>query len=375
MKRARIAIDAHMVGTHETGNETYIRGLIQGLRAVDAGNEYLLYTTDPGLLPTALTGENFRPRRIAPGSNIPRLGYAMPRAAWHDRLDLLHVTYTLPPLLRCRSVVAVHDISYVFFPEAFSPRDRFLLSMTVPLSMRRASRVVTLSEATRRDIIRHYKVPGRQVVAIPLAAEEHFRPVRDDATLARVRAQYGLPERYILAVGNLQPRKNLGRLIEAFAALRRDGRIAHRLALVGKGLWKESEVFGTIREHGLQEEVIATGYIPDADLPAIYSGADAFVYPSLYEGFGLPPVEAMACGAPVITSNTSALPEVVGDAAITVTPTDTGAIAAALERVLGDEGLRRELRARGYERVARFTWRETARRTLAVYEAALAGAR
>jgi glycosyltransferase involved in cell wall biosynthesis len=360
-----------MVGTGETGNETYIRGLVRGLRAVDDRNAYLLYTTDPALLPESLLDDRFRARRVSPAGNIPRLGYAMPRAAAQDRLDLLHVTYTLPPFLRCTSVVTVHDIAYALFPHTFSPRDRLLLSIAVPLSMRRAQRVITVSDAARRDILRHYRVAAEKVVAIPNAVEDHFRPAPDQDAWARVRARYGLPDRYILAVGNLQPRKNLRRLIEAFAALRAASRIDQRLVLVGKGLWRESDVFGAIKAHGLEEEVIATGYVPDADLPVLYRAADVFVYPSLYEGFGLPPLEAMACGTPVITSNDSSLPEVVGDAALLIEPTDVGDLATALARLLGDAALRGRLVAAGLARAARFSWEETARRTLAVYAGAM----
>ncbi|MGN6758905.1 MAG: glycosyltransferase family 4 protein [Thermomicrobiales bacterium] len=361
-----------MVGTGETGNETYIRGLVRGLQQVTPQHEYLLYTTDPALLPARLRGARVQARRGTPAGTRLRLAYGMPHAARHDEIDLLHVTYTLPLFLPCRAVVSVHDISYVFFPEAFSPRDRLLLSFAVPYSMRRAANVLTISEHARRDILRHYRVPEWKVTAIPLAAEEYFQPVTSADEMARVRERYGLPERYILAVGNLQPRKNLRRLIEAFATLRATGAITQRLVLVGKSLWRESEVFATIRARGLADEVLATGYVPDADLPAIYSAADVFVYPSLYEGFGLPPLEAMACGTPVITSSSSSLPEVVGDAALMFEPTDTGALAGALERVLNDEPLRECLCAAGQERAARFSWTETARRTLAVYEDVMA---
>ena len=367
LRSRRIAIDAHMVGTNETGNETYIRGLVGGLHQVEAHNTYLLYTTGPALLPPRLVSRRFQPRRIAPGGNLLRVGYAMPRAARRDHLDLLHVTYTLPPFPRCRTVVTVHDISYAFFPRAFSPRDRLLLSVAVPLSMRRADRVITVSESARRDILRHYRIAEHKIVAIPEAAGEQFTPIRARDDLARVRARYRLPDRYILAVGNLQPRKNLRRLIEAFAILKEAERIPQRLVLVGKGLWRESEIFNAIGALGLEEEVIATGYVPDADLPALYSAADVFVYPSLYEGFGLPPLEAMACATPVITSATSSLPEVVGDAALLVNPLHTGELVAALRRVLTDEALRRHLTSAGPVRAAHFSWAETARQTLAVY--------
>ena len=368
----RIAIDAHMVGTHETGNETYVRGLVGGLRQIDGRNEYALYTTDPALLPPAMVGGRFRPRRIAPGANIPRLLWGMPRAARRDRLDLLHVTYTLPPALPCRTVVTVHDISYLILPETFSPRDRLLLSLAVPLSMRRADRVLTVSEHARGDILKRYRLDPAKVVAIPNGLEARFRPERDAARIAAIRQHYRLPDAYLLAVGNLQPRKNLRRLIEAFAALRRDGRITAKLVLVGKTLWRESEIFAAIQGYGLETEVIATGYVPEDDLPAIYSAAAAFVYPSLYEGFGLPPLEAMACGTPVVTSNTSSLPEVVGDAALTVEPTATGDLARAIGRVLSDDTLRQDLITRGIARARLFSWERAATHTREVYETILA---
>ena len=233
---SRIAIDAHMVGTGETGNETYVRGLVGGLRALDGDHDYLLYTPDPALIPATLLGERVRARRVVPGDNFRRIGVAMPRAALRDRLDLLHATYILPPWLPCKAVVTVHDITFRTHPETFSLRDRLLLSLAVPRSMRRAARVLTISEASRRDIIRHYHLPAAKVVAIPLAAEASFQPVRDPAQLAAVRARYGLPERYILAVGNLQPRKNLGRLIAAVATLRAVRGDDCRLVLVGQSL-------------------------------------------------------------------------------------------------------------------------------------------
>jgi glycosyltransferase involved in cell wall biosynthesis len=372
MKPCHIAIDAHMVGTHETGNETYVRGLVGGLRQIDQQNDYALYTTDPTLLPPTMLGARFRPRRITPSANIPRLAWGMPRAARQDRLDLLHVTYTLPPALACRTVVSVHDISYTIFPEAFSPRDRLLLSLAVPLSMRRADAVITISEAARRDILKRYRLNPAKVTTTHLGVESHFQPVRDRATLVEIRARYRLPEQFLLAVGNLQPRKNLQRLIEAFATLRRDGRITAKLVLVGKTLWRVSEIFASIQGYGLADEVITTGYVPDEDLAAIYSAATVFVYPSLYEGFGLPPLEAMACGTPVLTSNTSSLPEVVGEAAITVDPLATGALALAIERLLGDAALRQDLIGRGLIHAQGFTWEATAAQTREVYGKVLA---
>lgn len=375
MRPTRIAIDAHMVGGEETGNERYIQGLVGGLRALGEGNEYLLYTPDPALLPPDLLARHIRARRVVPADNFRRVGLAMPRATRQDRADLLHVTYTLPPLLPCPAVVTVHDISYRLYPETFSLRDRLLLSLAVPRSMRRAARVITDSEAARRDIIRHYRLPGAKVAAIPLAAGEQFREGIAPETVAAVRARYRLPERFILAVGNLQPRKNLRRLIDAYAALRTSHPVDCHLVLVGQPYWRHAELARVITMHGLEERVITTGYVADEDLPAIYRAATIFAYPSIYEGFGLPPLEAMACGTAVVTSNTSSLPEVIGEAGLLVDPFDTGAIAAALRRLLDDADLRERLRKAGLRRAADFSWREVARRTVHVYEAAITARR
>lgn len=370
----RIAIDAHMVGTGETGNETYIGGLVGGLRDLGAAHDFLLYTPDPALIPPSLLGARMRARRVVPADNFRRVGLAMPRAARQDRLDLLHVTYTLAPWVPCPAVVTVHDISYRTHPETFSPRDRLLLSLAVPLSMRRAARVIAISEAARRDIINHYRIPAAKIVTTHLGVEASFRPIVDPEALAAVRARYELPDRYILAVGNLQPRKNLRRLIDAFATIR----AAHNdcgLVLVGQPAWRHTELGQVIAAHGLDRAVVSTGYVPAEDLPAIYSAAEVFAYPSIYEGFGLPPLEAMACGTPVVTGNTSSLPEVVGDAGLLVDPLDTAALAAALTRLLDDAPLRDRLRQVGFARAATFTWRETARRTLSVYEAVMGGSK
>jgi glycosyltransferase involved in cell wall biosynthesis len=266
-------------------------------------------------------------------------------------------------------VVSIHDLSFEHLPHTFHRRSRTQLRLTVRHSARRAAKILTLSEHTRRDVIETYGIDPSRIAAIPLAAPRHFYPVQDDRELQRVRHNYGIAGPYILSVGSIQPRKNLARLVNAYASLR--GKFAPsdvpKLVLVGKCAWLYDETLRALEQMGVTESVILTGYVPEADLPALYSGAVCFVYPSYFEGFGLPPLEAMKCGAPVIVGNQTSLPEVVGDAALTVDPFDVSSIAAAIERLINDLNLRRELSVKGQKRAEMFDWRETARRTLEIY--------
>jgi glycosyltransferase involved in cell wall biosynthesis len=264
----------------------------------------------------------------------------------------------------------VHDISYVHYPEFFSQRDLRLLSAYVPYSLRVARRVLTLSESAARDIERVYRVPREKIAVVPLAARSVFTQRREQSEVEAVRAKYGLAEPFFLAVGNLQPRKNLLRLVEAFARLPRelDG---FKLVLVGKAQWQQSAVYNKVRSLGIGERVVFTGYVADEVLALLYRGALALVYPSLYEGFGLPVLEAMASGTPVICSNTSSMPEIAGDAAVLIDPLDTGALTEAMAAVAQDGADRQNLIARGYQRNTLYSWKQTALRTVGEYERAL----
>jgi glycosyltransferase involved in cell wall biosynthesis len=365
----RIAIDAHMVGTRETGNETYILNLLKGLAMVDQTNTYDIYTIDRALLPAELGKvENFQAVEVRPASSFLRIPFVMPFVAWRQSADLLHVTYNAPPWCPCPLVVTVHDISYDLFPDSFSPRDRLVLSTLVPFSLRRAARVITGSEHTKRDMVGRYGLPEEKVVVTYYAADHAFRPILDRQRIAAIKAKYGITTDFILFLGSLQPRKNLLRLIEAFTLLHEGGALAHKLVIAGPALWRESEVYDRVRKYGLEEDVVFTDYVPHEDMPLLYNAADLFVFPSLYEGFGLPPLEAMACGTPVVASNISSLPEVLGDAAILVDPYDVQQLARAMHDVLSSGDLRQEMAAKGLERARRFSWAETAHKTLEVYQ-------
>lgn len=363
----RVAIDAHMVGRQETGNETYIFNLVQALTRLDAENWYALYTTAPQNLRTRLQlPANFQVIAIRPAWPILRIPFAMPYTAWRQAADMLHVTYNAPPLCPCPTVVTVHDISFRLYPEWFSPRDRIILSTLVPLSIRRAARVLTISEHSKRDLVREYGIAPDKIVVTPLAAAEHYRPQQDPAHLAAIREQYGLAERFVLAVGNLQPRKNLHRLLEAYRRLAAQDELP-QLAIVGKSHWQGSHIVQLVADYGLENRVKFTGYVPETDLPRLYNAALCLVFPSLYEGFGLPVLEAMACGTPVLASSASAVSEVAQDAAIVFDPRNVDEIAQALHDVLNDESLRQRLSRKGQERARLFSWERTARLTLDTY--------
>lgn len=411
-----IAIDAHMVGERETGNETYIVNLVRGLLRLTSRDpkgfswdafgppnvtqelpstrraqqrrfgdmpRFFLLATHPERLHAALPelrgSVNAEVVTLRPANALLRIPFGLPLASLRGSFDLLHVTYNAPPLGPCPTVVTIHDISFEHYPQFFSPRDRLILKTLVPRSARRAAHVLTVSQHAKQEIIDRYGLPPDKITVTYEAAGDQFQPVTDASILQAVRIKYGIPDGpFVLALGNLQPRKNIARLVEAFAQAA-GSNPSHfppslppsppppSLVIAGKAQWRESEVYGAVQRAGLGERVVFPGYVDDADLPALYSAAAVFVYPSLYEGFGLPPLEAMACGTPVISSNSASLPEVVGDAALLVEPTDTAALAQALRDVLVQPALRADLRQRGLARAAQFSWERCAAETLAVY--------
>jgi glycosyltransferase involved in cell wall biosynthesis len=367
----RIAIDAHSVGAKLAGNESYAVNLIEALAEIDGVNEYTLYVT------TAEAHDrfhrrwpNFQVHTTLPHTPLIRIPLTLSAELRKHPVDVLHVQFTAPPFCPCPAVVSIHDLSFEHLPETFNRRSRAQLRLTVRHSARKATRILTLSEHTRNDIIETYGITPDKITAIPLAAPAHFGPVANDKELQRVRHTYGIDGDYVLSVGSIQPRKNLVRLIKAYASLRgnQGGNKFPKLVLVGKRAWLYDETLRALNDSGISESVVLTGYVPESDLPALYSGALCFVYPSFFEGFGLPPLEAMQCGTPVIVGNATSLPEVVGEAGLKVDPFDVSAIAWAMDQLIQSAELRQDLRAKGLARARLFDWKETARQTLAVYE-------
>ncbi len=309
-----------------------------------------------------------------------RLGYKPWRLAiWlaqlaglrFDRLiegaALYHATeHLLMPLHDTPTVLTVHDLIYHLFPQHHKRLNYWYLNAAMPLYVRRADHIITVSETSKRDLIHLYGTPPDKVTAIYEAASPIFRP-QPPEKVAAAKARYGLPDRYLITVGTIEPRKNLPRLVEALAMLRRDDP-ALRLIVVGSKGWLYEDFFAAIERHGQREAVILPGYIPDADLPAMLAGATVATCTSIYEGFGLPVLEAMACGTPVACSGTSSLGEIAGQAALTFDPESVEAITAALRRLLADPDLRESLRERGFARAAEFSWQRAAQETWQVYE-------
>jgi len=374
----RIAIDAHSVGTGLGGNESYATNLIEALAEIDSANSYTLFVTRQAAVDRFKNRwPNFSVRLTLPHTPLIRIPLTLGAELRRNPVDILHVQYTSPPFAPCPVVVSIHDLSFEHLPRTFKRRSRTQLRWTVRQSAHRAARILAVSEHARSDISKTYGISPDLITVIPLAAPRHFAPVKDEKELQRVRNTYGIKGDYILSVGSIQPRKNLTRLVAAYATLHRSRSKSKlpKLVLVGKYAWLYEETLRAIRTSGVKDNVILTGQVPHADLPALYSGAVCFVYPSYFEGFGLPPLEAMKCGIPVIVGNRTSLPEVVGEAGVQVDPFDVEAIGHELARLIDNPDVREQLRVKGLAQAERFDWRETARRTLTVYEQAFDEAR
>lgn len=368
----RICIDASPAVHHRGGFGRYVQELATGLLAVDPDNEYVAFynhaaaaQVEPPLdgLSHFTTKLSNRPWRL---SVVLAYLTRIPQDRLFPGTDVFHATDNLlPRLSQVKSVFALQDLIFRFYPETHKPLNRWFLTLMMPRFLQAADAVIAISECTSKDAVRVYGLDEAKIRVIYAAVSASFH-ARAPEAISLVRRKYGLPDSFILSVGTIEPRKNLTSLLEAYRALKNEGSDC-KLVIVGKRGWLYKGFYTRLHELGLEQEVVFPGFVPDEDLPTFYSAADLFVFPSLYEGFGLPVLEAMACGVPVITSDTSSLPEVAGEAALLVDPTSVEALVAAMRRVLDDRALQAEMRARGLKRADRFTWHETARRTAEVY--------
>jgi glycosyltransferase involved in cell wall biosynthesis len=372
-----VGLDAHLLsGTasyRSAGIHGYIVELLRRLPQTDATIRYTAFASQASS--RLVSGMKVRATRWPTTRPLVRILWeqlALPWAASSERLALLHgLAFVTPLMCPCPAVVTVHDLSFALFPEFFRGANAAYLRIFTSISCRRAARVIAVSENTRADVMRLYRVPGEQIDAVPHGVDPAFHP-RPASEVAEFRRSHSLPDRLVLFVGTLEPRKNLVKLVEAFGKLRAGTTQDVKLVLAGGKGWYYDSIFATVERLDLRGRVIFAGYVPNEELPMWYNAADVFAFPSRYEGFGMPVLEAMACGTPVVTARTSSLPEVAGDAALTVPPDDTDALAEALRRALQDAPLRQEMRTQGIARAARFTWEETARRTVVAYRRALA---
>jgi glycosyltransferase involved in cell wall biosynthesis len=361
----RFSVDAHAIGCHLTGNEVYIRSLLHHFARLDHENEFFAYLSKP--LADQDVPARFGKRRVSENP-FRRLGLDLPLRLRNDRPDLLHVQYTGPLSCNVPLVVSVHDVSFLEFPQYFTRFRATQLKITVKRTIEAAARVLTPSEFSRDAILRHYSIDPEKVTVIPNGAPSAFRPIERQVAAAAVERKFHIRGPFILTVGDLQPRKNHLGLLRAFERLMRaHSQLQHRLVFVGKETWYSKELHRAVSASGVADRVDFTGFVDDADLLQIYGACDLFIFPSFYEGFGLPILEAMGCGRAVACSNLTAMPEVADGAGILFDPHSTDEMARAMGDVLLDSELRTRLERLGTQRASQFGWEQAAQRTLEVY--------
>lgn len=371
----RIAIDLSPAIHQKAGLGRYARTLAEHLVTQDRINEYVAFAHGrlrAEALPASLAA-------------LPRLNVPLDPRPWRTgvwaahalnvgmdhafpRIDLFHATeHLLPRFKNIKTVFTLHDLIFQFFPEYHLPLNRWFLINAMPYFLRNADAIIAVSECTQRDAVRIYHLPPEKITVIYEGVNPKLKPETNTEKIAAAREKYAHNQPFLFFVSTIEPRKNIISLVDALKILRARG-YPHRLLIAGRKGWLYQATFEHVKQTGMEPFVEFLDYVPDEDLPALFAACDAFVFPSLYEGFGLSPLEAMACGAPVIASNTSSLPEILGDTALLVDPRDVGAIADATERVITNSALRDELRAKGIVQAAKYSWERAAQETLKVYE-------
>jgi glycosyltransferase involved in cell wall biosynthesis len=366
----RIGIDAHCLGQKKTGNETYTRELVDNLaHRPPNGHSFWIYLTEQKeAVERKDCGDSVRYHLIRPENAAFRLLLGFPIEARRRRLDVFHAQYFLPPGLGCKTVLTVHDISHERFPEFFTRKYNYLARTLIPDSCRRADWILTVSEHSKKDLVELYRLDPERITVTYNGYPEGFRPIPKSIAQETVDRLFGISSDYLLFVGALQPRKNLRRLLMAYQQLRLKKKIEHKLVIVGKKEWLFESIFAAVRDLQLDNDVIFTGYLPSEHLPSLFSAATVFIYPSIYEGFGMPVLESMACGTPVITSTGSSLEEIAHGAAVLVDPYDVAALSTAIEDVVTNPEKQRTLSEAGLNRIKEFSYRRMAEETLTIFE-------
>ncbi len=360
----RFSVDAHAIGQHLTGNETYIRNLLHGFAALDHDAEFVTYLSGQPLqedLP-----DRFLKHRVSVNPFV-RLGFDIPRRLRQDRPDLLHVQYTAPVFCSTPIVVSVHDVSFLEHPEYFTPLRALQLRLTVQRTVKAAVRVLTATEFSKRSILDAYALPEEKIMVLPNGVSADFRPIAREVAQRSLKPR-GMPTPFILTVSDLQPRKNHLGLISAFEQLiAAHPQLPHHLVVVGKETWHSPAIRAAVRKSSVGSRIHFTGFVSEEQLRQLYGACDLFVYPSFYEGFGLPIIEAMASGRAVACSNTSGMPEVADSAALLFDPHSVAEMVLAMRDLLLNPELRLRMERLGMQRAAMFSWERTAARTLDLY--------
>ena len=367
----RIAIDARKLRDYGIG--TYIRNLVRHLARIDRSTEYVLIVQPVDIEIGGELGENFRTIPDWSRAYSIREQLTIPLDLRREKIDLFHAPhYVLPPLTPCKSVVTIHDCIHMRFRQYLPNRLGYVYARSsLWVATHRSTRVLTVSETSKRDILRYFRIPESKIDVIHNAIDERLGAAPTEDEMAQVRERYQLNAPFVLYTGNIKPHKNLERLIEAFNTLRRGGLEHVKLLIIGDEISKYATLRRAVHRYKLHKHVRFFGFVSDKTLASLYRLASVFVFPSLYEGFGLPPLEAMAAGTPVITSNVSSLPEVAGDAAILIDPYVPDEIDDPRRRVLTEPELRDDLRSRGLARVQQFSWDRSVRRVREIYDEVL----
>lgn len=363
----RFAVDAHAIGRHLTGNEVYVRNLLEGFAALDQSSEFIAYLshTSDGADPPV--PQRFKRAYVSPNC-IKRLSVDLSSRVLEDRPDLIHVQYTAPLSCAAPIIVSVHDISFLERPEYFPWWRAMQLRLTVKNTIRRAARVITPSEFSRTRLLQAYNPDPAKVDVVPIAVSSTFRPLPHEQAFRWVADRFRIASPFVLTVGDLQPRKNQIGLIRAFEQLvLANPQLPHKLVIVGKKTWFADRIVETGRNSRIADRIVYTGFVNDDELLQLYNACDMMVFPSFYEGFGLPILEAMACGRAVACSNTSSMPEVANAAAILFDPSQRDEIVRSMRDILLDHELRTRMERLGLHRASLFTWQRTAERTLEIY--------
>jgi glycosyltransferase involved in cell wall biosynthesis len=370
----RIAIDYTAAIAQGAGIGRYTRSLVSALARVDAEDRFTLYSSEAATPERGFpAANNMRPRVFNIGNRYMtilwhRLHLPLPAELLMGRADVLHgPDFTLPPVLNTRRVVTIHDLAFLTNPECALPSLVAYLSDVVPRAVRAADHVIAVSQRSADDLVERLAVPREKISVIYLGVDPTLGPEREEAVLAAIRAKYALADPFVLAVGTIEPRKNYERLIAAFAQALRQPDGPRMLVVAGRKGWLYDGVFEAVARHGVADSVRFLDYVPDGDLRPLYQAASVLAMPSIYEGFGIPVVEAMACGTPVVCGTGGSLPEIAGDAALLVDPEDVTGLGAALVRAVSDSDLRSSLVARGLARTRLFSWDEAARSHVRIY--------